>query len=53
MVIAYVSPLTDTSLPLTYHMQGESGVRRLDNAGNNFERNQVDTFELECPDLGM
>lgn len=28
-------------------------MQKLDSAGNNFERGQVDTFQIECPNLGI
>lgn len=41
-------------LHLTECSQGESGQRNLVNGGrNNFERNQVDTFILDCIDIGI
>lgn len=33
-------------------IQGESGLQKLDTKGNNFERGQTDTFQIECPNLG-
>jgi len=31
---------------------GESGLKILDNEENNFERNKVDVFGVQTPDLG-
>ncbi|KAG2499991.1 hypothetical protein HYH03_002273 [Edaphochlamys debaryana] len=33
--------------------KGDTGERKLDNSTNNFERNQVDTFFLQAPDVGV
>ncbi|KAK9824333.1 hypothetical protein WJX72_009517 [[Myrmecia] bisecta] len=35
-----------------YGASGDSGERKLDNSANNFERGQVDTFFIQCADLG-
>ena len=35
-----------------YGARGKSGIRVLDNSENNFERNQTDTFNIDCMDLG-
>ncbi|KXZ56858.1 hypothetical protein GPECTOR_1g774 [Gonium pectorale] len=32
--------------------KGDIGERKLDNSTNNFERNQVDTFFIQAPDVG-
>ncbi|GLC44364.1 hypothetical protein PLESTF_000049800 [Pleodorina starrii] len=41
----------DVSMQL-FGDKGDTGERRLDNSTNNFERNQVDTFFIQAPDVG-
>jgi hypothetical protein len=44
---------TDANVFITiYGSNGDSGERLLDGPGNNFERNQVDVFQVEAVDLG-
>lgn len=45
---------TDADVSIVmYGTQGESDVCKLDNIGkNNFERNQTDTFPINCNDIG-
>ncbi|GFR41097.1 hypothetical protein Agub_g1741 [Astrephomene gubernaculifera] len=42
----------DVSMQL-FGDKGDTGERKLDNSTNNFERNQVDTFFLQAPDVGI
>jgi len=44
---------TDANVLLTlFGSAGDSGERKLESSGNNFERNQTDTFGFDCVDLG-
>lgn len=37
---------------LNHFNQGDSGVKKLDNSKNNFERGSTDNFVLQCANLG-
>eukprot|EP00736_Rhodelphis_marinus_P000918 Rmarinus@m.27357 len=44
---------TDANVHLQlYGSKGDSGLRKLDNSKNNFERGNVDVFEFTCADVG-
>ena len=44
---------TDANVYIILHGEnGDSGKRALEGSGNNFERGRVDTFGLECFDVG-
>jgi len=44
---------TDANVFLTlFGSNGDSGERKLESSGNNFERNQTDSFGIDCVDLG-
>jgi hypothetical protein len=39
-------------LSTLFGASGDSGERKLDNSGNDFERKKTDAFAVECVDLG-
>lgn len=35
------------------YFQGDSGAKPLESSADNFERGKVDSFSIECPNLGI
>ncbi|KAG2450199.1 hypothetical protein HYH02_000301 [Chlamydomonas schloesseri] len=57
-VVVHTSDLRGAGTDADVTMQlfgdkGDTGERKLDNSTNNFERNQVDTFFIKAPDVGV